>query len=423
MLNLVYFLNFFFSIIFTNKAINKFLWKNHTLSKLCIGVYKNINTYQISRIPTYGICVKLWRRIYKTFLMEYFTFLFKKFSLTNMNFFENFIFLLYFLQVYDLFSMRFFKSYKVLFFFKQEPKDFWLQKFKYLLLNLFHKQLYRCNTVASLYENIYYKIFPTKFKKTFLKQNIKIFETKVSLNLLMYHKLKSILVSFNLKISLMDLPVKQLNSFFVNPTLTFKKDFAFFLKKLYPVKYNKTVNVKYYPSLKFDSLRIYFLRKNKIFNKSRYSRNRQLYRTGVYWCFWVSIFLGWGLYFIFYRYTLNFGHLWWFIYFGVSAFIFVKSINYRFYNIKILLIEINAIIKWLQLFLIKGGGHYFFGLKKNFLFFKKFVILKNLISDSFLKCVLLSVLVFSKTFTIESIYLFRYQKAKDFFFSLLYPIF
>jgi hypothetical protein len=30
--------------------------------------------------------------------------------------------------------------------------------------------------------------------------------------------------------------------------------------------------------------KLQFLRKNKIFNKSRYSRNRQLYRTGVYWC-------------------------------------------------------------------------------------------------------------------------------------------
>jgi hypothetical protein len=29
----------------------------------------------------------------------------------------------------------------------------------------------------------------------------------------------------------------------------------------------------------------FFLRKSKLFNKGRYSRNRQTYRTGAYWCF------------------------------------------------------------------------------------------------------------------------------------------
>ena len=33
---------------------------------------------------------------------------------------------------------------------------------------------------------------------------------------------------------------------------------------------------------KFTSSKIFFIRKNKMFNKGRYSRNRQLYRTGVY---------------------------------------------------------------------------------------------------------------------------------------------
>ena len=34
----------------------------------------------------------------------------------------------------------------------------------------------------------------------------------------------------------------------------------------------------------FEFLTIFFLRKVKIFNKGRYSRNRQNYRTGVYLC-------------------------------------------------------------------------------------------------------------------------------------------
>jgi hypothetical protein len=34
----------------------------------------------------------------------------------------------------------------------------------------------------------------------------------------------------------------------------------------------------------FELLAVFFLRKVKIFNKGRYSRNRQNYRTGVYLC-------------------------------------------------------------------------------------------------------------------------------------------
>lgn len=42
---------------------------------------------------------------------------------------------------------------------------------------------------------------------------------------------------------------------------------------------------------------VLFLRKGKIFNKGRYSRNRQFYRTGVYWCLYLSIVLFTGLYY------------------------------------------------------------------------------------------------------------------------------
>ena len=52
-----------------------------------------------------------------------------------------------------------------------------------------------------------------------------------------------------------------------------------------------------------------FLRKSKIFNKSRYSRNRQYYRTGVYWCLWLNIIATFSLYYLFYRFTFKFSYL------------------------------------------------------------------------------------------------------------------
>ena len=61
-------------------------------------------------------------------------------------------------------------------------------------------------------------------------------------------------------------------------------------------------------NLKSTYLRM-FLRKLKSFNKSRYSRNRQYYRTGVYMCLWLNIVLVFGLYYIFYRFSFNFNYV------------------------------------------------------------------------------------------------------------------
>lgn len=123
-------------------------------------------------------------------------------------------------------------------------------------------------------------------------------------------------------------------------------NFNEYLKQKFPIRYNPTNITKYISNISLNFNKIYFLRKTKIFNKSRYSRNRQIYRTGVYWCLWLSIFLGWGLYFVFYRYTLNFSYLWWAVYLGLSLFVFVKAFNYRLYNYIILINELKFIFKW-----------------------------------------------------------------------------
>ena len=77
---------------------------------------------------------------------------------------------------------------------------------------------------------------------------------------------------------------------------------------------------------------VYFLRKNKSFNKGRYSRNRQNYRTGVYWCLYVNVIALFGLYFLFYRFTFNFGYLWWLFYCLPASFIVPHAIRNRLYN-------------------------------------------------------------------------------------------
>lgn len=54
------------------------------------------------------------------------------------------------------------------------------------------------------------------------------------------------------------------------------------LKTLYSIRFNTDITVKFLTPINVQNQKILYLRKNKIFNKSRYSRNRQLYRTGVY---------------------------------------------------------------------------------------------------------------------------------------------
>jgi len=118
-------------------------------------------------------------------------------------------------------------------------------------------------------------------------------------------------------------------------------------------------NIKYAPSnfLKYANLNnlsvynILFLRKNKVFNKGRYSRNRQYYRTGVYWCLYINIIAVIGIYFWFYRFTMNFGYLWWLLFIFIFSFIAPKAIKYRFYNISILINSFYSDIYWFSLIL------------------------------------------------------------------------
>jgi hypothetical protein len=81
--------------------------------------------------------------------------------------------------------------------------------------------------------------------------------------------------------------------------------------------------VKFFSALSKKYFTIFFLRKQKFFNKGRYSRNRQLYRTGVYWCLFLNIAAVLGLNFFFYKFTINFLQYWW--YFFAVIFIIIFS--------------------------------------------------------------------------------------------------
>ena len=94
------------------------------------------------------------------------------------------------------------------------------------------------------------------------------------------------------------------------------------------------------------------LRKNKIFNKGRYSRNRQLYRTGVYWSIWLNIILVFGLYYLFYRFTFNFGYFWLPLGIFIISIFFSRLVKYRLYLLKSLINEFFFFSRFVSYLLI-----------------------------------------------------------------------
>jgi len=118
------------------------------------------------------------------------------------------------------------------------------------------------------------------------------------------------------------------------------------LQKHYFIKFSESSISKY---ININSIKMYkfnYIRKNRIFNKSRYSRNRQLYRTGVYWCLWLNVLVVYGLFFVFYRFTFNFGYFWWGILILFYSTIFSRVLKYNFYNIYFLVNEFKNLILW-----------------------------------------------------------------------------
>lgn len=90
----------------------------------------------------------------------------------------------------------------------------------------------------------------------------------------------------------------------------------------------------------------FFLRKSKIFNKGRYSRNRQIYRTGVYLCLYINILAIYAIYFLFYRFTFNFGFIWFFFFIGFFSFFFSRFFKYNF--LENFMFNLNFFFNWLS---------------------------------------------------------------------------
>ena len=133
----------------------------------------------------------------------------------------------------------------------------------------------------------------------------------------------------------------------------------------------------------------YFLRKHKLFNKGRYSRNRQTYRTGAYWCFWVNILAVTGFYYWFYRFSMNLGYLWPFFSLFVISFIFPRALKYNYLFFTNLAASIIKLFTWFYTIFF-GGFHVSLSFIEDFRIFCKsqfsFVVLSG--SQTFIVSIL-----------------------------------
>lgn len=122
------------------------------------------------------------------------------------------------------------------------------------------------------------------------------------------------------------------------------------LKSKWKIIFNNSFLYKFISNDTIKSYNILFLRKNRIFNKGRYSRNRQNYRTGVYWCLYVNIIAIMAIYYFFYRFSFNFGYFWWLLGLGVNFFFFNKFVKFKLYNFKNFLNNLTSILYFYKQF-------------------------------------------------------------------------
>lgn len=134
-------------------------------------------------------------------------------------------------------------------------------------------------------------------------------------------------------------------------------DFITFFKKIFSINNHffqindlkniyifNTVVQRFYNFGELDTFEVFFLRKNRVFNKGRYSRNRQNYRTGVYICFYLSILSIFGLYYTFYKFSFNFSYLWFGFYLFISSYFFNKVLKYNLLTYNSIKISFTRII-------------------------------------------------------------------------------
>lgn len=135
-------------------------------------------------------------------------------------------------------------------------------------------------------------------------------------------------------------------NFFKTNVVNYDVVFVNFLQNYWPIRLRNDTFTKFTDINSNRNGLLFFLRKAKIFNKSRYSRNRQIYRTGVYMCLYINIIFVYFYIFAFYRFAFNFGFMWVGLGLLIIAMVVGRASRYKFYNFKNLINEGFYFFNW-----------------------------------------------------------------------------
>lgn len=189
-------------------------------------------------------------------------------------------------------SLFFLNSYFKKFFDKNKINNeiYFLNESKVFDLWFFIKNIYSVNTKNKFkIENVLSSLIETS--KHYLSYDIKEFN-----------------INFDKKMSSLDKNT-------LKNSLIFNKDFID----------NKNTHNDINFLINLDNSSIFFLKKNYLYNKGKFSRNRQTYKTGVYLCIWLTVLTVVGLYFYFYLMSMKF------TYFFILFFFFISVFFYKFF--------------------------------------------------------------------------------------------
>jgi hypothetical protein len=119
----------------------------------------------------------------------------------------------------------------------------------------------------------------------------------------------------------------------------------------------------------------------------------------------LNIMLVYGLYFMFYRFTFNFGYFWWGLLIFAYSTIFSRVLKYNFFNIFYLKNEFFCFLKWLG-FIFLNIKHFISCVLKNFIN-TNILYLSNFFGNTFLSNLFYNNLINVKLF------FFKKFKFKD----------
>lgn len=288
---------YFFNILFFNLKNFKFTDSKISLKKKMLPFiikhlptifFSFIDSFEVGRVAKKKKSFRLFKKIYKPFCVSS-IFLKKHDNYYYFLFFNKFFF--------NTLSFFYFRATN----FSNISND---KIALYFLLKFFIN--FRTNTTSIKFINV---STISKYKNLMFNYSIKDFSSTNRSTVFTYYNIS-----------------KYLNSFYV---YDLKNNFT----DVYNFNSTNNFTTNVVNGFQSNPTAINFIKLNKIYNKGKFARNKQIYRTGVIWCLWLTVLTVCAPFYYFYSFNFIFTYLWLLFFFFIARFVFVfinknNSVNY-----------------------------------------------------------------------------------------------